>query len=97
MLKPVGQDTIREGYWSAYDCKDPENQMRSAHIRHCIDYLRQSVMCHADTNLEPIVREGGVSGFGTEKQCRNFTRLAEWANIWAWEELTMPSHHEMSF
>lgn len=67
--------------------------MRSAHIRHCIDYLRQSLMCHADTNLEPIIRDMGVSGFGTEKQCRNFSRLAEWVDIWAWDNSTMPVHH----
>ncbi|KUI71899.1 hypothetical protein VM1G_11836 [Cytospora mali] len=24
-------DTIRNGYWSAYDCKDPEHHMSSAH------------------------------------------------------------------
>ena len=51
---------------------------RPAHVRHCIDYLRQSLMCHADTNLEPIIEElGGATGFGSEHKCRNFEKIKD--------------------
>lgn len=34
-----------------------------AHVRHCLDYLRQSIMCAADSNLEPVNDNlGGVTG-----------------------------------
>ena len=47
----------------------------------CIDYLRQSLMCHADTNLEPVDWEaGGVTGWGSQRTCRNYQAVVEWAN-----------------
>ncbi|KAI1092133.1 S-adenosyl-L-methionine-dependent methyltransferase [Rostrohypoxylon terebratum] len=37
-----------------------------SHIRHCIDLLRQSLMCNADLTIELKDEElGGVTGFGT--------------------------------
>ncbi|KAI0448093.1 hypothetical protein F4803DRAFT_496473 [Xylaria telfairii] len=56
---------------------------RPAHVRHCIDYLRQSLMCHADTNLEPVRKDlGGVTGFGSEHKCRDFDKLKDWVGMW---------------
>ena len=50
-----------------------------AHVRHCVDFLRQSLMCHADTTLE-IEDEavGGVKGFGVRHEC------VDWAGLIAW-------------
>ncbi|KAL8919490.1 MAG: hypothetical protein Q9208_006775 [Pyrenodesmia sp. 3 TL-2023] len=50
-----------------------------AHVRHCIDYLRQSLMCHGDTTIE-VKRAGvsGVRGSGTEHQCQDWERLRKW-------------------
>lgn len=59
-----------------------------AHARHCFDYLRQTLMCHADTNLERYNYElNGVTGWG-KKQCRDYSAVmsfaAEWGgNKWA--------------
>lgn len=40
-------------------------------------------MCHADTNLEPIIPElGGASGFGSEHKCRDFARVKEFVGEW---------------
>ena len=59
---------------------------RPAHVRHCIDYLRQSLMCHADTNLEPIIEElGGATGFGSEHKCRNFEKIKGWVTKYTLE------------
>lgn len=50
------------------------------HLRHCFDYLRQSLMCAADTNLEPVDLElGGVTGWKFQRTCRNFEAVKEWA------------------
>ena len=54
-----------------------------SHIRHCIDLLRQSLMCRPDTTVEIKNEElGGVTGFGTEHQCRDWAQLFEWTSKW---------------
>ncbi|KAI1351456.1 hypothetical protein F5Y01DRAFT_282397 [Xylaria sp. FL0043] len=81
-------DIIRSGYWSAMDGVEPSHHAKPSHLRHCFDYLRQSVMCSADTNLEPVIEgRGGVNGFGSDRKCRDFGRLSAWADKWRVEEL----------
>ncbi|KAI0886275.1 uncharacterized protein GGS22DRAFT_199562 [Annulohypoxylon maeteangense] len=49
------------------------------HIRHCIDLLRQSLMCNADLVIELKNEElGGVTGFGTMHRCVDWPGLLEW-------------------
>ena len=50
-----------------------------AHVQQCIDFLRQSVMCNADTTLE-IVDEAikGVKGFGVRHERVDWDRLIAW-------------------
>lgn len=53
------------------------------HIRHCIDLLRQSLMCQPDTTVELKNEEiGGVTGFGTEHQCKDWDQLIKWTERW---------------
>ncbi|EED16327.1 conserved hypothetical protein [Talaromyces stipitatus ATCC 10500] len=53
------------------------------HIRHCFEYLRQSLICLADSNLESMnYTTRGVSGWQTERTCRDFERLKSWADDW---------------
>jgi hypothetical protein len=53
------------------------------HIRHCIDLLRQSLMCRPDLTIEVKDEElGGVTGFGTEHQCRDWQQLLLWTEAW---------------
>ncbi|KAJ5971858.1 uncharacterized protein N7479_001776 [Penicillium vulpinum] len=58
------------------------------HMDHCIDYLRQSIMCHSDlTPLVHIPRPGGARDDGTawipnlavKHTCRDFWKIHEWA------------------
>ena len=52
-------------------------------MRHCIDYLRQSLMCAADTNLERVdPKLGGATGWGFERRCRDIVRIRDWAEEW---------------
>lgn len=82
------QNGIREGYWTVYQAATTSKQFEEqdlpmmaspAHIRHCIDLLRQSLMCYADTAVE-VKEEGinGVKGWGTEHQCRDYEELLQW-------------------
>lgn len=50
------------------------------HIRHCVDYLRQTLMCAADATLEPVESNlGGVTGWGVQRKCRSYADLSNWA------------------
>jgi hypothetical protein len=48
------------------------------HSAHCFDYLRQSIMCGADTNLEGLTKAG--PGWGSKHQCADYDALLGWAN-----------------
>ncbi|KAL7622167.1 hypothetical protein AAE478_007670 [Parahypoxylon ruwenzoriense] len=64
---------------------DQEANHRTSHhhIRHCFEYLRQSLICLADANLEELnFTTRGVSGWQTERTCRNFEELKIWADDW---------------
>ena len=53
---------------------------RWAHVIHCIDSLRQEVICHADdTPRFSDTSKIPESGVGQVRQCRNWDQLAEWA------------------
>lgn len=55
---------------------------RNHHIKHCLDYLRNQIMCSADTSLEHA-RVGGtdteVDSWGVVHQCRDWTQVWEFA------------------
>ncbi|KAI1124452.1 hypothetical protein F5Y10DRAFT_249326 [Nemania abortiva] len=62
---------------------DANHRASLHHIRHCFEYLRQSLMCLSDANLENMnYTTQGVSGWQTERTCRNFEGLRSWANEW---------------
>jgi hypothetical protein len=48
------------------------------HSAHCFDYLRQSIMCAADTSLEGKTEAG--PGWGSKHQCTDYDALLAWAN-----------------
>ncbi|CAG9998311.1 unnamed protein product [Clonostachys byssicola] len=51
-----------------------------SHVRHCFDYLRQSLICAGDTTLEPVdPKLGGVTGWGNLRVCRDFDEIKAWA------------------
>lgn len=53
------------------------------HIRHCIDLLRQTIMCRPDLTIEKkSVETGGVKGFGVEHQCYDWDQLVNWVKLW---------------
>jgi hypothetical protein len=53
------------------------------HIQHCFDYVRQALMCAADTNLEtPDSTTGRTHGWGIERTCRDYSAVVAWAEKW---------------
>ncbi|KAF2439687.1 hypothetical protein P171DRAFT_368535 [Karstenula rhodostoma CBS 690.94] len=85
-------DAIRQGYWAVVEAaaqgRTPSDADTPAmgtlpHIRHCLDLLRQSIMCHGDTTLEVVdPRVKGVHGFGVKHRCRDWGQLVHWTEQW---------------
>ncbi|CRG86690.1 hypothetical protein PISL3812_03700 [Talaromyces islandicus] len=60
------------------------------HSSHCFDYLRQSVLCAADTTLEGKTTTG--PGWGSVHECKDYDALLAWANehsVMAWKANTV--------
>ncbi|KAF2788810.1 hypothetical protein K505DRAFT_314224 [Melanomma pulvis-pyrius CBS 109.77] len=105
-------DELRHGFYVLHDQVIAYSKMTSGqaeekralpdhslgHIRHCIDLLRQSLMCNADLTVEQKDEElGGVTGFGTEHRCIDWQGLLEWMQPWEGTDappLAEVSHHD---
>ena len=75
ILNPPVANTSLVGY--------QEHQGGAVHVAHCFDYLRQSVQCAADTNIEPVdFALGGVTGWGVKRVCRDFEEVKRLAEEW---------------
>jgi hypothetical protein len=63
----------------------------SKHSAHCFNYLRQGIICSADTTLEGETNAG--PGEGSEHECVDYGALLKWANAHAtyrWREGLLP-------
>ncbi|KAK6072457.1 hypothetical protein SCUP234_09250 [Seiridium cupressi] len=76
-----------------HDFIDNEHIFKT-HIDHCIEILRQFVMCHADVGL---VTSQWVAGhdnpwpdFNTKQVCRDFDRILAWTRLHEFPEGTAP-------
>ncbi|KAL0070222.1 hypothetical protein AAF712_002712 [Marasmius tenuissimus] len=59
------------------------SEKSAQHVSHCIDWVRQSIMCHADTSVivwqwEDWVNSSIVKG-DVAHTCRNFKKIQDWA------------------
>jgi len=54
------------------------------HMHHCVEILRQAIMCHGDLTLERPDFEGpayrDASGWGNVHFCRDWTRILDWVS-----------------
>ncbi|KJZ79189.1 hypothetical protein HIM_01340 [Hirsutella minnesotensis 3608] len=73
--------SIHGSYYGGSDARsDSGKGVGSAHMRHCFDYLRQSLMCASDVSLEPVdAKLGGVTGWGNVRVCRDYDQVRAWA------------------
>lgn len=67
-----------ETFRTALDPVEEVSQEVVHHTVHCFDYLRQSIMCAADTSLEGKTEAG--PGWGSTHECADYDALLEWAN-----------------
>lgn len=61
------------------------------HAAHCFSYLRQGLMCNADTTLEGKTEAG--PGEGSEHECVDYDVLLKWANdnsAYKWRNALLP-------
>ncbi|KAK2827870.1 hypothetical protein FQN49_007256 [Arthroderma sp. PD_2] len=54
-----------------------------SHVGHCVDYLRQALMCAADTNLEALDKNNHSDGWAMVRTCRDFDKVYAWSIDWA--------------
>ncbi|KAI8627284.1 hypothetical protein F5Y19DRAFT_477498 [Xylariaceae sp. FL1651] len=73
--------SIHESFYTALHAHPEDVDMQDfPHIRHCFDYVRQSIMCSADVTLEPVdLALGGVTGWDGKHICRDFGSVTAWA------------------
>ncbi|KXS97016.1 hypothetical protein AC578_1895 [Pseudocercospora eumusae] len=61
------------------------------HVYHCLDYLRQIILCHGDTALEGSL-DGlyGTSGWGTTHICKDQEAIRNFAEEkWRWAQVNL--------
>lgn len=63
-----------------------EHELGLHHVKHCFEYLRQAIMCAADTNLEPVSvdLDGNTvtEPWMGERVCRDWEGVRMWAEKW---------------
>ncbi|KAJ5186109.1 hypothetical protein N7491_006020 [Penicillium cf. griseofulvum] len=73
------RQAIRPDYYTKHD---PEPAY-TTHIHHCIDHLRQALMCHVDVTPIPVLwaekEDRPLNDFQVEHTCRNFWKVKDWA------------------
>lgn len=67
-----------------------------AHITHCLDALRQEVICNADDTPRWSGYGHRITGAGQNRMCRDWSKLANWAKDYpaCWGETDNESPEE---
>ncbi|KAL9124977.1 MAG: hypothetical protein Q9217_005756 [Psora testacea] len=83
---------LKDNYWQlhsgngqarVHDSQIMEDIPPEAHVRHCIDLIRNSLICRPDLTVETKNEElGGVTGFGTLHQCIDWNAVVAWTSKW---------------
>lgn len=65
--------------------EDPQSDPRlnMLHVLHCIDYIRQGIICHADLTLVDTSEDHSSIG-STARKCRDFSAVERWVRQYAW-------------
>ena len=71
-----------------------QEEQKVEHRAHCVEYLRQSILCSADTTLEGETGSWTKStGWGQTHSCVDFDALTEMANdraVWDLSDKLLP-------
>ncbi|OJJ42289.1 hypothetical protein ASPZODRAFT_20615 [Penicilliopsis zonata CBS 506.65] len=67
------------------------------HVSHCVEYLRQAILCSADTSLEGEAGAWAVStAWGQKHTCKDYDALIEVANERAMWDLSHSRHPDLT-
>ncbi|KAI1196273.1 hypothetical protein F5X97DRAFT_344942 [Nemania serpens] len=55
------------------------NRIAASHALHCLDQLRQDVICHADDTPRYAWTQPPGTGFNQVRMCRDWSKLEKWA------------------
>lgn len=70
-----------EGWYKKHSPHNSET--RAGHIGHCIDYIRQSMMCHPSLDILPFWTDPKTDQwrpkFDGTRMCANFDNIKDWA------------------
>ncbi|KAH7251382.1 hypothetical protein BKA59DRAFT_395458 [Fusarium tricinctum] len=82
-LNLLRQETYRDYYSTTGGDIDVEPEDLRGHLDHCIEILRNSLMCQSDTGVFAFKYYDGYEGhwpdFSTQHTCRNFSAIRDWA------------------
>jgi hypothetical protein len=56
-------------------------KLNGHHVHHCLDTLRQDLICAADDTPMPTGNEARAIGDEQPMMCKNFDRLVEWIYV----------------
>ncbi|KAH0165131.1 hypothetical protein KCU67_g4852, partial [Aureobasidium melanogenum] len=88
----IKEDLLRKGAWYNYPhYKDQAagpfantEDILKVHYTHCLDILRQQIMCTADTGVFGqwwVKHIGPFVDFNTKHKCKNFEDIRVWAEM----------------
>lgn len=87
-------NNIRKSYYSDYYHNPNPVAVQQEHFDHCIDLLRQVIMCHGDISLHTFEWKDDYRwpwpSMRTEHQCRNWDKLMAWSEDHNIPNLTGP-------
>ncbi|KAH9929360.1 uncharacterized protein B0H18DRAFT_873804, partial [Fomitopsis serialis] len=63
-------DIVRAQYADPTDARLPLTN-------HCLNYLRQTILCHPNTRVEPAINSEGTAVRGYDTVCRDWTKVYE--------------------
>lgn len=96
LLDPHNNETPQYSISRRNDERRPQQpDLDPGHIAHCFEYLRQTLICMADTNIEQIDADaGGVTGWGVERRCGDYDKVVQWVTTWK-SKTVKPSDRHM--
>ncbi|KAK4182495.1 hypothetical protein QBC35DRAFT_547483 [Podospora australis] len=80
----------REAYFEHYYSQNyprgwnETTEMHRLHLSHCIEYLLESILCQASTDVDTHIWTDGVEhpfpDFRNERKCRDYSAIKKWHN-----------------